>query len=75
MAKHRYKILTDEAAAILNDPHRNPALPDGGNAAKGEEAELDLSAEQRRAMVAAGWISEPLDADEGSSSKSKGGKG
>jgi len=68
MAKHRYEILEER-------PDDHPLLPAGAEV--GSEVELDLSAEQRRAMIAAGWISEPLDADEGTSSSksSKGGKG
>ena len=74
MAKHEHEILSDEAVGVLNDPHRNPALPDvGQTVAVGDKVTLDLSLEQRRAMVAAGWISDSLDAEE-SSAKSKGGK-
>lgn len=73
MAKHEHEILNEDAAAIFNDPHRNPALPDAGTVAVGDRVTLDLTLEQRRAMVAAGWISDSLDADE-SSAKAKGGK-
>lgn len=63
MAKHTYTILED---APLDH-----ALLRGHEV--GQEVELDLSAEQRRALVAAGWVSEPLDA-EAASGKQKGGK-
>lgn len=63
MAKHTYKILE---GAPLDHPLLQGSEVD-------QEIELDLSAEQRRALVAAGWVSEPLDA-EPAPGKSKGGK-
>jgi hypothetical protein len=48
--KYRYEILSDEGAVWA----RNQA-PD---AEVGQRYELELTAEQEKALVAAGWISE-----------------
>ena len=63
MAKHTYTILQ---GAPVDHPILQGAEVD-------QEVELDLSAEQRRAIVAAGWVSDPLDVEE-TPSKAKGGK-
>ena len=62
MAKHTHTVL-DEAP---QHPVFGEVMPEAGS-----EVELDLSVEQRNAMVAAGWISEPIDKDEPKGSKKK----
>ena len=58
MAKHRYKILSDSGDILPLQ-----ALAEGTVLEKDAEVELDLSREQRTAVVAAGWV-EALDDDE-----------
>ena len=57
MAKHLYKILTQDAAEKYG-------------AEMESEAELDLSREQRLDVIAAGWV-EPLDDDDEPDDKPK----
>lgn len=57
MAKHLYKILTQDAAERYG-------------AELESEAELDLSREQRLDVIAAGWV-EPLDDDDDDKPKTK----
>lgn len=55
MAKHRYTIASDEGAGRY-----------GGEI--GQEIELDLDVDAKRAVVAAGWV-EPIDEEEDKSKK------
>lgn len=57
MAKHRYRIASEDGAARYG-------------AAVDEEVELDLDVQAKRAVTAAGWV-EQLDADEDEPKTSK----
>jgi hypothetical protein len=50
MAKAKYTVLSADGAEFSGQ-------------AEGEQVELDLTREQKRAVIAAGWV-EPVDSDE-----------
>jgi hypothetical protein len=60
MAKHTYKIASDDGAERY-----------AGEV--GQEIELDLDVDQKRAVVAAGWV-EPLDEEDDTKGKKGGNK-
>jgi hypothetical protein len=63
--KKSYKIVTEEGRQFAENQNVAAELED--------EREIELSAEQEKAMLAAGWIEGPLDEEE-EKPKSKGGK-
>lgn len=69
MAKHRYNITSDEGLDLF----RRFYPEQGIETEVGAEVELDLTADQRTALVAAGWLSEPLDMQSDDEPKKKGG--
>lgn len=53
MAKHAYTIASEEGAALVN--RKNGVAVDVG-----EQVDVDLSVDEQRAVVAAGWL-EPVE--------------